>query len=207
LAGTDGLLAQGNTAPDVSLGYLFYTNNSGATTITDFQVYVGNQGGNQAPMFEGKTIKVVFLDTNTTVQGSRIYLANSQNTFNSNAVLDLLYHGSAWYEMSRTNPYKDGVSFTLGASQGLNANLTNSIFFSGESALVVVSVSNGYVGQSLYLVNNGCAQTITISTAGNIRISTPMWMTNSGAQITINSCGTVEIYKSSPTIWSLIGLM
>lgn len=207
LAGTDGLLAQGNTAPDVSLGYLFYTNNSGATTIRDFQVYTGSIGGNQAPLFEGKTIKVVFLDTNTTVAGSRIYLANSQNLFNSNGVLDLLYHGSAWYEMSRNNPYKDLVSFTLGASQGLNADFTNSILFSGESALVVVSVSNGYLGQSLYLVNGGCAQTITISTAGNIRISSPSFVTTSGNQITISSCGTIELYKSSATNWSIIGLL
>jgi hypothetical protein len=207
LAGTDGLLAQGNTAPDVSLGYLFYTNNSGATTITDFQVYVGNQGGNQAPMFEGKAIKILFLDTNTTIAGSRIYLANSENTFTSNAVLDLLYHGSAWYEMSRTGNSKDMVSFTLGASQGLNANQTKSILFSGESALVVVSVSNGYVGQSLYLVNGGCAQTITISTAGNIRISHGSFVTTSGNQITIRSDGTAHLFKASPTIWSLIGLL
>src|SRR3990167_1172535 len=83
LAGTDGLFAQASTGPDVSTGYLFYTNNSGATTISDFQVapFGRGTGGNQAPISEGKTIKVVFLDSNTTVSGSRIYLSGTANTF------------------------------------------------------------------------------------------------------------------------------
>lgn len=208
LAGTDGLIANGDTTPDVTNGYLFYTNNTGATTISYFDVSLpGNPAGNNAPLFEGKTIKVLFLDTNTTIAGSLIYLANSENTFNEKGVLDLLYHNSAWYEISRVNPYKDLATFTLGASQGLNANLTNSILITGESAIVVVSISGGYVGQSLYLVNGGSNQSITVSTAGNIRIPHSMWVSNSGVQLTINSCGAVELYKTSPTIWSLIGLL
>ena len=207
LAGTDGLFAQASTGPDVSTGYLFYTNNSGATTISDFQVapFGRGTGGNQAPMSEGKVIKIMFLDSNTTVSGSRIYLAGTDNTFNTNAVLDLIYHNSGWYEMSRTNPYSEMVSFTLGASQGLNANYTRSILFSGESALVIQGVSGGVVGQRLVLINGGSAQTITVSTAGNIRIASPFWIANSSMKLTINSGGAVEIYKTSPTIWSTIG--
>lgn len=207
LAGTDGLFAQASTGPDVSTGYLFYTNNSGATIISDFQVapFGRGTGGNQAPMSEGKVIKIIFLDSNTTVSGSRIYLAGTDNTFNVNAVLDLIYHNSGWYEMSRTNPKEELVSFTLGASQGLNANFTKSILFSGESALVIQGVSGGYVGQSLYLINGGSGQTITVSTAGNIRVSTPFYISNSSKQLTIGSGGAVELYKTSPTIWSTIG--
>src|SRR3990167_185332 len=207
LGGTDGLFAQASTGPNVSTGYLFYTNNSGATTISDFQVapFGRGTGGNQAPISEGKTIKVVFLDSNTTVSGSRIYLSGTANTFNTNGVLDLIYHNSGWYELSRKNPYSDLVSFTLGASQGLNANYTNSVLFSGESELTIVSVSNGAMAQRLVLVNGGSAQTITVSTAGNIRITTPFFVTNSSMKLTIGSGGAVELFKTLPNIWSVIG--
>lgn len=206
LAGTDGLLAQGDTTPDVTNGFLFYTNNSGATTITDFELShpsVGN--GNFAPLFEGKAIKIMFLDSNTTVSGSRLYLAGTDNAFNTNGVLDLIYHNSGWYEMSRTNPSNGFVSFTLGASQGLNANYTSSILFSGESTLTVVSVSGGALGQRLMLINGGSAQTITISTAGNIRIASPFFISNSTNRLTINSGGAVELYRGTANIWSTIG--
>ena len=38
LGGSDGLLGQANTSPDVTLGCLFYTANSSATIINSFQL-------------------------------------------------------------------------------------------------------------------------------------------------------------------------
>mgnify|MGYP001606123639 FL=1 len=204
LAGTDGLFKQADTTPDVTNGYLFYTNNSAATTISHFDLQhpIGTNTGNIAGLYEGKAIKIFFLDTNTTLSGSRIYLSGTDNSFNSNANLDLIYHNSGWYELNRVNPYNNNVSFTLGASQGLNANLTASILFSGESALVIQSVSNGYVGQRLLLINGNSATNISVSTAGNIVHSA---VAAASGLYTLTSSGVVELIRTNATQWAIVG--
>jgi len=208
LAGTDGLLAQGNTSPDVTLGNLFYTNNSGATTITSFQLNHPSVGklttagsaANLAGLFEGKVINLVFLDSNTTLSGSSLAL-QGDGGFNTGGAISLLYHASSWYEFHRSNPYKNN-SFTQGGSSSINANFANTIIFTGESANVLTSVSGGYTYQTIFVVNNNSGTNVSISTAGNIRQSA----TAAASGIyTLTSGGVVELTKTGANIWAITG--
>lgn len=211
--GTSGLFGQANTAPDVTLGTLFYTNNSAATTINSFTLSHPAQGqGNLAGYWEGKEIKIVFLDSNTTVAGSRIVLAGTDNAFAQNSFLELVYHTSSWYETSRTQNYSTFVPVALGNSAGLNANFVSSFMMTyvstgGVSGTAVVqSVSGGMIGQRLLLINNQSSGSIAISTAGNISYSTVLpTIAGSGIYTLAASGGLAEIIKVSNSQWSFVG--
>ncbi len=103
-ARTDGLFAQGDTTPDVTDGNLFFTNNTTNTLITDFEFSVpGGGSGNEAGHFQGKEIKVFFLDDSTRLaSNARIFLNGSNGLQGPNANATLVYVNSSWYETSRS---------------------------------------------------------------------------------------------------------
>lgn len=221
LAGTDGLFKQADTTPDVTNGFLFYTNNSAATTITNFDLQhpVGTNTGNLAGLFEGKVIKIFFLDTATTIaNSSRIVLADSANqTFNQNSVLELIYHTSSWYEMSRnvTVPFGTELSRTITLA-ATNAAITvvptdNVLVLTGTIALTTVTgISGGYIGQRLVLVTGSGGANIKFahtnsSGIGNIYFATTaeFLIGNGNSTSAVNS---VVVNKVSATAWSIPSL-
>lgn len=172
LAGTEGLLAQANTAPDVTMGVLFYTANSASTTITNLQLSApGNPGGNIAPLFEGKVIKVFFTDSNTTLtSGTRIFLADTASMpFPANSWVGLVYHNSAWYETERTVQNIGSIferTLYVGLTQqAITATNKDRILYIQATAegVVISGISGGYEGQRLTLAFGG-------SGAGNIQL-------------------------------------
>ena len=170
---THGAITQADTTPDVTSRNLVYTINSGATTITDFDVTTpAGANGNQGGLFEGKVLKVVFLDSVTTVAGSRIYLADTNQTFNTNAVLDLVYHNSAWYETNRVNPAGlDQVVKTV-LIGGTSSNLIvepkiNMYLLQGTAATpILMAISGGYIGQTITMIAGSNPGSVT--SAGNL---------------------------------------
>ena len=80
-ATTAGVFAQADTTPDVTDGVLFYSNNTSNTTITHFDLtVVGGGAGSNAGAFEGKVIKVIFLDNSTGLANTgNLKLATSDN--------------------------------------------------------------------------------------------------------------------------------
>jgi hypothetical protein len=88
-----GTFADGATTPSVSGGNLFLTQNTTATTITDFT------GENL-----GQTITILFGDNNTTVQASGTVLLKSAAAFaaSTNDTLTLVAAQGNWYEVSRS---------------------------------------------------------------------------------------------------------
>jgi len=206
LAGTDGLFAQMNTAPDITLGSLFYTNNSGATVINSFTIQDPAAGkGNLAGLHEGKEIKIIFLDSNTTVSGSRIYLVGTDNAFSAGSFLDLIYHNSAFMEMGRSNIYQNFVPATLNTTtNGLVANWVNSFVVNATTAgNAVANIAGGMIGQRLLLVNGNSSGTFTVSTAGNIIYSLVGYGTF-GVLTVAASGGSVELVKVSNGQWATL---
>lgn len=215
---THGLLAQANTAPDVTSGILFYTANSAATTINNFSLSVPgspNTGGNIAPLFEGKIIKIFFTDTNTTVAGSKIYLANSQDTFTANSWLGLIYHNSAWYETERSVPIPDGNKRTLtvaGTNLAITVNDNDyALVVTGTiAANLLTGISGGYIGQRIAVVVGSGGANIKLahtnsSGIGNIYFaSTGEFLIGNGNSS--SGVNMVELVKISATAWSIPGL-
>lgn len=200
---THGLLAQANTAPDVTNGYLFYSVNSSATTIRDFTLVApGNPEGNTAPLFEGKVIRVFFTDSNTTLAGPRLYMSNSDTTFTQNSIVELLYHNSAWYEVDRVVPRNTVTTFSAAGSTSVNVNNTNSVVVLSGTAtpIVLTSLSGGYVGQTITVMgaSGGCA--LWVCTNGNIVLAnTSQFAIASSSSL----FGGVTLTKVSATQWAL----
>ena len=103
-ARSDNVFAQGDTTPDVTDGNLFFSNNTTNTVITDFELTVtGGGGGSNAGAFEGKEIKVFFLDDSTSLaSNARITLAGSNSLQGPNNNATFIYHNSSWLETSRS---------------------------------------------------------------------------------------------------------
>ena len=173
-ARTDGLFTSGDTTPDVSLGTLFYTNNTSATAITYFD---GIQQGGLIGPEEGKQIKIIFLDTATTlVNGNRMLLSDTANTFPANSSIELMYHNSSWYEQGRsrnvpitTQIFQPAVTAVAG-SFGVNVtNVKQLVIANSAAGDVLVSFSGGDIGQSVYVVPNTTnALFVANAPAGNI---------------------------------------
>lgn len=85
-------LTNNDTTPDVSTSNLWYANNSGATTITQFD------GGTA-----GQIIVVLCRNANTTLSNANFFLAGGVNfVCTSDDVITLAQYGAGWIEMSRS---------------------------------------------------------------------------------------------------------
>lgn len=196
LAGTQGLFGQGDTTPDVTNGCLFYANNSGATTITDFDLS-SPRGGGQPGLYEGKEIKVWFLDTNTRLaRSNRLVLSGTDGLQGLNNAIDLIYHNSAWYETNR-NYLNPGVAQANSANLGLTGNVNVygntrvvEVFSASGSAATLRTAVGGEQYQmltliavggsnSIVIVNSAAADTFVTTTSSGT--PTQFRMMNSGA--------------------------
>lgn len=208
---THGILGQADTTPDVTNGVLFYSANTSATTISNFDLSAPgspNTGGNLAPLFEGKVIKVFFTDSVTTISGSRIYLASTNNTFNSNSWLGLVYHNSAWYETERSQVAGLNVSQKITRVGAANEALTVTsqdymlVVVPTAAGAIVSGISGGYVGQRILLVSGSGTATFALSDAtssgaGNI------FFVASNQLVFDTTNSTIELVKVSPVAWAI----
>ena len=144
-AKTDGLIAQGDTTPDVALNSLLYANNSSVVVITDFD------NGE-----EGQLIHLINLGSNLSLQkGAELLVSNSANLA-KNDNITLVNHNSVWYEISRTASANLDVIYAsqLGADNQA-PDITNAkvLVINNSGATVLAGLSGGYVGQILTIVN------------------------------------------------------
>jgi hypothetical protein len=170
---TDNLFSQSDATPDVTLGNLWYSANTSATTITNFDLsYVC--GPNYAQHFEGKEITVWLLDSNTTIQGnnSSIYLAGTDAALvGANTLVRFLYHNSAWYEAGGRTTHVDSVvtiqSNQLGVVGSLDASNRKvvRVLSAAASNSAIRLATGGEQGQELSLFAVGSTFTLTVNSA------------------------------------------
>lgn len=205
LAGTDGLFGQGDTTPDVTNGCLFYSNNSGLTTITDFDLS-SPRGGGQPGLYEGKEITIMFLDTNTRLaKNSRLVTAGSTGVPQAaNTIVELFYHNSAWFEKNRSitaNDYVQTTSALLGTTGAvtvLGGVKVVEIFSAAGSASILRTALGGEQGQRLTLIAvGGSDSTVICNSAANFTFV----VTSSAGSPTqfrmMNSGSTTFIYRGN----------
>jgi hypothetical protein len=218
LAGTDGLFTQANTSPDVTTGYLFFTNNSAATTITNFQVTAPFSGGNIAGLFEGKEIRVFFLDTNTTIQNnSRVVLMDSaDHLFNSNTMVDFIYHTSSWYEICRGEiiPLNSQATRSLSIA-GTNYALTvtpgdmNIVVTGTIAATTITGISGGYIGQQITIIQGSGGASLIISNTGSAVGAGNIYFMGTdsfriGGISSANGLNNIILSKTNSAFWTVI---
>ena len=171
--GTAGLIKKNSVTADVTIGTLFYTDNSSGTVISGLTsgLYSSNTGYN-----EGRIIRIMMLDTATQIdQSGNIVLAGTGNfgsTGRAPVFIDLMQSKSKWYEVSRSNCQDDFLKVNLAGTTNcsVNADGVSTLIVAQTSATTqLVSISGGYVGQTVNIVFvNSAASTVTVTTGGNL---------------------------------------
>ena len=174
-SGTAGNIS-GTTAPNVTFGDLFYTNNTGAVTISAFsqQITGGFEGGE-----EGRLIKIFMLDTMTTISNNSFIKLAGTGTFGAipagNQYLELMYSRSAWYEVGRkaVSSPTDVLQVRLGGTTNTslpNVNGVETVIITSTAASTSFQgMTGGYIGQKILVVfplSGGIA--VTMDTGGNL---------------------------------------
>ena len=144
-ATTANVFGQGDTTPDVTMGNLFFSNNTTNTVIThfDLQAPPGDTSPTFNQVYEGKVIRVVFLDDSTRLANrARLVLASSDGLQGTNNSIELLYHNSSWIEFGRS--YNQSNVFTVGSAD-LSTQVagTGAVIVRGRGPSVVVNVVAG----------------------------------------------------------------
>lgn len=194
VAGTAGDIS-GSTAPDVTLGQLFYVNNTAPLTITNFLLMdTANRNSN----YEGKLIRIFILDTGTQIDNAgALFLAGTDNLRGANSQLELMYSRGNWFETDRARVNRTEVqNYTIGSAGSINVDGTRVAIVTGTAATsVVFAFSGGQVGQEITLMNNSSSGlSVFVSTGGNIAFIT----TNLYA---VNASGAYKFIKKNNTTW------
>lgn len=197
VAGTAGDIS-GQTAPDVTLGGLFYTNNTAALTLTNF---ILQDTANRAAQYEGKVIRIFFLDTATQVANAgALFLAGTDNLVGANNQIELMFSRGNWFETDRVRSSRVEVNnITIGSAGSVNVDGVRVAILTGTAATSIVrSFSGGQVGQEITLMNNSSSGLgVFVDTGGNIAFIT----TNLYA---INASGAYKFIKKNNTTWLML---
>lgn len=207
-ARTDSIFSEADTTPDVTLGSLWFSNNSTNTTITHFDLSVtgpipGMSGhGNYAGGFEGKEINVMFLDGSTRlVNGGNLILSTSDGLQGSNNSIRLIYHNSAWIEFSRSYNNSSIVS-----ASSLNLGVAGIVSVIGNAKLVQISAeagtnsilrraTGGEQGQVITLIASGGSDALIVvnSAASDTFVTTSSQ--NSATQFRLASSAAISFVR------------
>ena len=184
-ANTANVFSQADGTPDVTLGNLFYSNNTSNTTIThfDLQAPPGDTSATYHQSYEGKSIKVVFLDDSTRlVNGGRLILTGSEGLQGANNYIELFYHNSSWIECGRSynnNNVQQITSANLNTTAGAGTGQvlirgrgpSNVLFLASEvtGPVVLRQVIGGEPGSQLTLIASWVSDALVIvNSASNI---------------------------------------
>ena len=144
-AKTDGLIAEGDTTPDVALYSLLYANNSSAVVVTDFD------NGE-----EGQIIHLINLGSSLSFQrGAELLVVDSSN-LNKNDSVTFVQHNTTWYELARSHASLLSIRTAgeLGAdNQAPDITNASVLIINNSGATTLAGLSGGYVGQVLTIVN------------------------------------------------------
>ncbi len=210
-ATTANVFGQADTTPDVTDGNLFFSNNTTTTIIThfDLQAPPGDTSPTYHQRYQGKVIKVVFLDDSTGLANAgRLTLSGSNNLQGANNSAEFLYHNSAWIEFNRS--YNNSKVITTESK-----NLTGSVVSLGTGAVsvkgdvrtirliatagsdcILRQAIDGYQGQVITLVAVGASDAlIIVNSASNIDGTFATTTSTGAVQFRLMSSGAISFVK------------
>ena len=154
-AKTDGLVNEALATPDVSLNSLIYTNNSSTIVIT-----------NLTNGCEGQLVTIINVGSDLSFNGSNFQLTDSSNMA-KNDNISFINHSNVWYETGRSH---SGALDTIAVAHGNSAPSVKNLavlIFNGSAAQTLIGLSDGSIGQTLWIYNNG-PSAISINTSALI---------------------------------------
>lgn len=169
---TAGLFAQGDTTPDVTIGDIFYTNNTQDTVITHFDL---QDYSNRAVNYEGKVITVMFLDDSSRLaNGGRVHLVGSDDLLGQRHSITLMHTNSTWVELSRSSPNQNGdfASFAAAGSSAFTVTRqTRFLLWNATQATILAGISGpSYIGQRLTILMNTQGFTLQVRSAAALAL-------------------------------------
>src|SRR3990167_61795 len=199
LSGTSGLIS-GRTAPNVTLGNLFYLNNTGTLVIQNLLL---DDTANRLAQYEGKIVKLFILDTGSTVfsNGGALFMAGTNNLFGQNNSIDFMFSRGSWYETGRSVITRNEV-FTYAANVGSSVNvdgvrvvLANN---TGATTTSLIAFSGGQIGQEVSIMRVG-SNAVRVLEGGNIFIGA----TNA---VIIGASGFYKFIKYDTASWRTLAI-
>lgn len=201
LSGTAGLFTQSDTTPDVTLGGMFIANNTGATTITyfDLQSYTS-----KAPDYSGKQIRVWVLDNGSTqfANSGQMFLQGTNNlaTFaGAIGMYEFVFLNSAWYQTGAALQNRNEVlQTTLTAASSVAVDGVKVLLLNNTGSVTrpISAFSGGQVGQTIQVSLVGSNPVRFVASATLILVGTNAFVTSAS--------GLYQFTKVSATEWRLL---
>jgi len=193
-AGTDGLITDAVTSPDVSTKSLFYTDCTASNAIADFT--------NGA---EGQIVTLITLDSNTTITNGTIKNADGVDKLmgvGDTAVY--IKHGASWYEIAsrHTSTGIQTLSNVKNAASSATLAVGTKILKvmgSAGAMSVLWNLSGGSIGDTVLIVGGSVGPTFTIEAGNNLFINGTAKLTVSGTAVGL------AFTKVSDTNWYALG--
>ena len=184
-----------DSTPDVTDGSFFLTNNTGATTISYFDVR--GPGGLVSLDHQGKRITIIANDNLTTIgRGGQLHLSDTGAALTTGQTVTFVYYNSAWYEESATQLGRETVKSITVAGAALAPNVAGARFLivTNTAASTIVGLSGGFIGQEVVVMKNPLA----VGTALIIQGAANLFLAGTTA-FTMNESGVYRFYCDNGT--------
>jgi len=173
-----------DATPDVTDGALFLTANTGATTLTYFDVRT--PGGLVSLDHQGKVITIIANDNLTTIgRGGQLHVSGTGAALTTGQVISFIYYNSAWYEASSTQLGRETVkTVTVAGTVAPNVAGARLLIINATAATTLIGLSSGVIGQDLAVLKAAAAAgtSLTIQGAANFWLAgTTAFVTNDSA--------------------------
>ena len=167
-------LAIDDTTPDVTDGTFFLAANTGATTISYFDVR--GPGGVVSTAHTGKRITVLAQNNLTTIPNAgQIFRSSTGAALTSGQTITFVYFGSAWYEESHSELGRQEVRTDTVAGAALAPNVAgvHVLLVTNTAASTIVGISGGVIGQELWIGKSivAAGTGLTIQGAANLMLA------------------------------------
>ena len=186
-----------DTTPDVSLGTFFRTANTGATTITYFDVT--EPQGNTSTAHNGKWFTLLAADNLTTIANAgQLYLSGTGGAMTSGQTVSFVYFGSAWYELGASKleggrESVKSVTLSVTANQAPNVAGVDVLLVNPTTGATIVGLSSGVVGQQVVVMQGQvtASSSLTLTGAANFQLAgTGSFLANASAAYVFVNDGT-----------------
>ena len=198
VSGTAGNIS-GTASPNVTLGNLFYVNNTGSLAITSF---VLDDTANRLTQYEGKTFRVFILDTGSTVfaNAGNLFMNGTDNLAGQNNSVEFMFSRGSFYELDRSLITRnEALAVTLGSASAINVDGVKLVTVTGTAATsYIIAFSGGQVGQTI-VVNAVGTSGVNHYVTDNGNIA----MAGTG-DYCINVSGSYQFTKVNATLWKML---
>lgn len=205
VSGTAGNIS-GSATPNVTLGNLFYLNNTGSLTITNLLL---DDTANRLTQYEGKVVRLFVLDTGSTTfaNAGSLFLNGTNNLLGQNNSIELMFSRGNWFELDRSYVNRTEVSFFVtNAQSSLNMDGVRVAILNNTGATTnrIIGLSGGQIGQEVTFMNIGSNAVMLVGGVG-VATSSNMIMIGTNSLL-VDASGAFKFIKHTDGGWRALAI-